>query len=84
MTEPRSSTDTLITALMILSRDIETEDGVANAALAEAAMRLGELRALVVLALPIVKKQEWRDGVLADRVGSAALSARMQAEVDAC
>ena len=46
-------------------------------------MRLGELRALVVLALPIVKKQEWRDGVLADRVGSAALSARMQAEVDA-
>ena len=28
MTAPRSSTDTLIAALMILSRDIETEDGV--------------------------------------------------------
>ena len=84
MTTPRSSTDTLITAMMILSRDIETEDGVANATLAEAAMRLGELRALAVLAMPMVKKQEWRDGMLADRVGSAALSARMQAEVDAC
>lgn len=82
-TSPRSSTDTIIAALMILSRDIETEDGVANAALAEAAMRLSGLRSLVVLALPIVKKQEWRDGILADRVGSAALSARMQAEVDA-
>ena len=81
MTAPRSSTDTLIAALMILANDIQTEDGVANSALAEAAMRLSGLRSLVVLALPIVKKQEWRDGF---GTGTAALSARMKAEVDAC
>lgn len=35
-----SSTDTLIKALRILARDIQSEDGVANAAIAEAADRL--------------------------------------------
>lgn len=40
----KSSTDTLIAALRILSRDIYCEDGVATAAIAEAADRLEELR----------------------------------------
>ena len=37
-----SDTETLIKALRILSRDIESCDGVANAAIAEAADRLQE------------------------------------------
>ncbi len=43
MNTPRSSTETLINALRILSRDIDSEDGVANAAISEAADRLEEL-----------------------------------------
>jgi hypothetical protein len=39
----KSSTATLIKALEILSQEIQSEDGVANAALAEAADRLKEL-----------------------------------------
>jgi hypothetical protein len=39
----RSSTPTLIAALRILANDIQSEDGVANAAIAEAADRLQEL-----------------------------------------
>lgn len=39
----RSSTETIITALHVLSRDIESPDGVANAAISEAAYRLEEL-----------------------------------------
>ncbi len=39
----RTDTETLIEAMRILSRDIDTEDGVANAAIYEAAERLGEL-----------------------------------------
>ncbi len=39
----RTDTETLIEAMKILSRDIESGDGVANAAIAEAAERLGEL-----------------------------------------
>jgi cell division protein FtsX len=38
----RSDTETLIKALKILARDIQSEDGVANAAIAEAAQRLKE------------------------------------------
>lgn len=84
MTAPRSSTDTLIAALMILSRHVQTEDGVFNSALAEAAQRLGELRELVVATLPLVKAQEWRDGFRVKETATAALLARFQAEVDAC
>jgi hypothetical protein len=43
MSSPRSSTETIINALRILSMDIESEDGVANAVIAEAADRLEEL-----------------------------------------
>lgn len=42
-TEPRSSTETIIGALYILAREIQSEDGVANAAIYEAAQRMGEL-----------------------------------------
>ena len=41
---PRSKTDTLIEALKILARDIESEDGVPEACLIEAAQRLDELQ----------------------------------------
>jgi hypothetical protein len=41
----KSSTETLIEAMRILARDIESGDGVANAAIAEAAERLQELHA---------------------------------------
>jgi hypothetical protein len=39
----KSSTETLIGALRILANEIQSEDGVANAAIAEAADRMEEL-----------------------------------------
>jgi hypothetical protein len=39
----KSSTQTIIKAMYILSNDIQSEDGVANAAILEAAQRLEEL-----------------------------------------
>ena len=39
----RTTTETLIKALCILAKDIQSEDGVANAAILEAAQRLEEL-----------------------------------------
>jgi hypothetical protein len=38
----KSSTETLIAAMRILSQDIQSEDGVVSAATAEAAQRLAE------------------------------------------
>lgn len=43
----RSSTATLIAALRVLARDIESTDGVANAAIAEAAARLQDVALLL-------------------------------------
>lgn len=40
----RSKTETIISALRILVRDIQTDDGVVNACLDEAASRLEELQ----------------------------------------
>ena len=40
----RSKTEILISALRILARDIQTDDGVVNACLAEAASRLEQLQ----------------------------------------
>lgn len=37
-----SSTETIISAMRILARDIQSNDGVANGAIAEAAQRLEE------------------------------------------
>jgi hypothetical protein len=39
----KSSTETLVAAMRVLARDIQSGDGVANAAIAEAADRLEEL-----------------------------------------
>lgn len=41
----RATTETIITAMRILAEDIQSEDGVANAAIREAADRLAELNA---------------------------------------
>lgn len=84
MTAPRSSTGTLIAAMMILSRHVQTDDGVFNAALAETAQRLGELREIVIAALPMVQAQEWREGFAAKKTGTINLVERMKAEADAC
>jgi uncharacterized protein HemX len=43
----KSSTDTLIAAMRILARDIQSGDGVANVAIAEAADRLAEQQARI-------------------------------------
>ena len=43
-TKMKSETDTIISALRVLSRDIQTDDGVVNACLEEAAGRLEELQ----------------------------------------
>jgi hypothetical protein len=40
---PRTSTEVLISSMLILARDIQSGDGVANAAIREAADRLHEL-----------------------------------------
>lgn len=40
----RAKTDTIISALKILAEDIHSEDGVANAAIMEAAQRMTELQ----------------------------------------
>ena len=40
----KSQTDTIISALRVLARDIQTDDGVVNACLEEAAARLEELQ----------------------------------------
>ena len=45
MSAPRTETGVLAEALRLLSRDIQSEDGVANMAIAEAAERLMELQA---------------------------------------
>ena len=40
----RTDNTTLVAALLILARDIQSNDGVANACIAEAADRIDELR----------------------------------------
>ncbi len=44
----RSSTETIIAALRILSVEIKSGDGIANAAIAEAAERMKELREAMI------------------------------------
>ena len=51
----RSSTETLIAALRVLARDIQSDDGVANAAIAEAADRLEELESVAVAAEDMIR-----------------------------
>ena len=45
MNTPKTSTKVLAEVLRVLAMDIQSEDGVANAAIAEAAGRLEELQA---------------------------------------
>lgn len=56
MVATRTPTRTLAKALTYLAQDIESEDGVANAAIAEAALRLQQQHALLC---------ELRDSLLA-------------------
>jgi len=51
----RSKTTTLIQAMRILAADIQSEDGVANAAISEAADRMEELLELVDGAYDVVE-----------------------------
>ena len=60
----KSSTETLIKSLQILAQEIESPDGVANAAIAEAAERLREL-SNDVLAKRIVELCSERDALRA-------------------
>jgi len=56
----RTSTETLIAAMHILSQDIQSEDGVANAAVAEAGERLAEQH------MRITKLESENDAMRAD------------------
>ena len=56
----RTSTETLIAAMRILSSDIQSDDGVANAAVAEAAERLAEQH------MRIAKLEQENDSMRAD------------------
>lgn len=52
----RSSTAIIVSAMRALALDIESEDGVANAACAEAANRLEELVADLAVVLPAISR----------------------------
>ncbi len=52
---PRSSTETIIGALRVLSVDIQTDDGVVNSCLREAADRMEELDGEVTLLRNAIK-----------------------------
>ena len=56
----RTSTETLIAAMRILSQDIQSEDGAANAAVAEAGERLAEQH------MRITKLEQENDALRAD------------------
>ena len=55
MTTPRTSTPTLIAAMRALASDVESSDGVANAAILEAAERLAELDGEALLLADIMR-----------------------------
>ena len=56
----KPSTETLIAAMRILSQDIQSEDGAANAAIAEAGERLAEQH------MRITKLEQENDALRAD------------------
>lgn len=68
----KSPTETIIKALRILARDIQSGDGVANAAIAEAADRLEEVTAELKRYRDAVDAQPWATdepiGVLLGRI----------------
>jgi hypothetical protein len=54
----KSSTETLIAAMRILARDIQSGDGVANAAIAEAADRLEALSGMVFRLAELMRRSD--------------------------
>ena len=66
----RAKTSTIITAMRILSRDIQSGDGVANAAILEAAERIEELVSLLREASGPASYGHW-SGRFRERVGRA-------------
>jgi len=55
MQTPETDTQTLIKALRILANDIQSDDGVANAAIAEGADRIEKLIELVSMSFEIME-----------------------------
>lgn len=51
---PKSSTAILVSTLRILAKDIRSEDGIANATIAEAAERMAKMHRLLSTASNIV------------------------------
>lgn len=65
----RSSTETLIKALQLLAKEIESPDGVANAAIAESAGRMAELlKDCIYLENEMFKKMDERDAAVAQNI----------------
>lgn len=71
----KTDTETLVKALRILAVDIQSDDGVANAAIAEAAERIDELAAIALLLL----KETSCEQSLPEGCPRCALSARLAA-----
>ena len=61
---PRSSTTALVLAMYFLARDIQSADGVANAAIRDAADRLDEMQLLLIEMLPLVTAQHGAEHML--------------------
>ena len=55
----RTTTDTIIAALKVLSVEIQSDDGIANAALREAAERMAELQSLLREASGPMSYERW-------------------------
>jgi hypothetical protein len=70
MTTPRTSTSTLIAAMRALARDIDSPDGVANAAILEAAERMEEMLDALVAADKYLEHRRFIGG-LRDKVKEA-------------
>lgn len=76
----RSSTETLIGALRILSRDIQSGDGVANMAIAEAADRMEEMQGQFAVQVQTIN--HWKSNHDSMVVKAAMLSQRPDLPVD--
>jgi len=70
MNAPRTSTPVLIAAMRALARDIESQDGIANAAILEAAERLEKMLDALVAADKYLERRRWVDDLL-DKVKEA-------------
>lgn len=57
----KSSTETLVAVMRILARDIQSGDGVANAAIAEAADRLEELSGMVFRLAELMRRGDMEE-----------------------